>query len=219
MQIKTNHFQKRVSEGLQNVRSSGDFCDVTLVSEDKARIDAHKVILATASTVFKNMFNRLNHTHPMIFLRGVTANQLNCLIQLIYFGETIVNEDQSEGVLQLVEEFKVNGEMETNRKETKTKSLLCNFYNRGFCKEGNSCLFNHPKDDCKDHLHGRCQDPWCKNRHRSICKHWLRGSCSNKQECEFLHVRRMDDSNNRQSSRSRNNSTRSYSSSSGDETG
>ena len=75
MQIKTNHFQKRVSEGLQNVRSSGDICDVTLVYEVKFRNDAHKVILATASTIFKSMLNSMNHAHPIIFLKGVTASQ------------------------------------------------------------------------------------------------------------------------------------------------
>ena len=154
------------------------------MSEDKGRIDAHKVILATASSFFKDLFGSLNHAHPMIFMRGVSANQLNSIIQLIYSGETTVHQDHIEGVLKLVEELKLDGENEVNRKESKTKSILCNFFNRGFCKEGNSCPFNHPHDDCKDHLCGRCQDPWCKSRHRSICKHGMKGGCSLEQDCK-----------------------------------
>ena len=80
MLIKTTNFQTKVSERYQNVQSSGDLCDVTLVSEDKGRIDAHKVILATASSVLKDLFGSLNHAHPMIFMRGVSSNQLNSMI-------------------------------------------------------------------------------------------------------------------------------------------
>ena len=203
MLIKTTNFQTKVSERYQNVRSSSDFSDVTLVSEDYGRIDAHKVILATASRVFKDMFQSLNHANPMIFMREVTANQLNSLMQLIYFGETTVNQDQIEGVLQLMEEMQLDGENKIDRKESKTKSILCNFFNRGFCKEGSRCPFNHPKDDCQEHLAERCHDPWCKKRHRSICKHWLQGGCFLEQACEFLHIKRMDHSTNRDRSRSR----------------
>ena len=214
MLIKTIDFQTKISERYKNVRSSGDFSDVTLVSEDYGRVEAHKVILATASIFFKDLFKTLSHGNPMIFMRGVTANQLNSIMQLIYYGETMVYEDQIEGVLQLMEEMKLDGEKELNRKLPKTKSIMCNFFNRGFCKEGNRCPFNHPKDDCQEHLDGRCHDPWCKKRHRSICKHWLQGSCSLEQDCEFLHNTRMDDRANGNRSRTRN-SSRSSSSSSG----
>ena len=96
MLIKTIDFQTKVGERYKNIRSSGDFSDVTLVSEDYGRIDAHKVILATASSVFKDLFKTLNHGNPMIFMRGVTANQLKSIMQLIYYGETMVYEDQIE---------------------------------------------------------------------------------------------------------------------------
>ena len=122
-------------------------------------------------------------------MKGVTANQLNSIMQLIYFGETTVHQEKIEGVFQLMEEMKLDGQSTENRKEPKTKSILCNFFNRGFCKEGVHCPFNHPKDDCRDHLQGRCQDPCCEKRHRSICKHWLQGRCLLKRDCEFLHCK------------------------------
>ena len=154
MLIKTSNFQTKASERYQNVRSCGDFPDVTLVSEGYGKIEAHKVILATASSVFNSLFQSLNHAHPLIFMKGVTANQLNSIMQLIYFGETTVHQEEIEGVLQLMEEMKLDGQSTENRKELKTKSILCNFFNRGFCKEGVHCAFNHPKDDCRDHLQG-----------------------------------------------------------------
>ena len=55
MLLTTNNFQTKLSKGYKNVRSSGDFCDMTLVSEDKMKVEVHKVIFASASAVFTNI--------------------------------------------------------------------------------------------------------------------------------------------------------------------
>ena len=47
-----------------------DFLDVTLVCDDDDQIGAHKVILSAASTFFKNIFKRNQHSHPLLYLRG-----------------------------------------------------------------------------------------------------------------------------------------------------
>ena len=39
---------------LKNMRSMEDFCDVTLFSEDRKRFRAHKVVLASASSFFRD---------------------------------------------------------------------------------------------------------------------------------------------------------------------
>ena len=64
--------------------------------------------------------------------------------------------------MELMEEMQLDGDNKIDRKESKTKSIMCNFFNRGFCKEGSLCFVNHPKDDYQEHLVARCHDPWCK---------------------------------------------------------
>ena len=67
---------------------------------------AHKVILASESSFLKEMFKSLNHSDPVIYMRGLTSSQLNNLIELIiYQGETKVNENKCENVMILIEEF------------------------------------------------------------------------------------------------------------------
>ena len=105
MSIQISDFQIKVSEGYKDIRISQDFCDVTLVSEDGIQIDAHKVILASASSFLKEMFKSLNHSHPLIYMRGATSSQLNNFIELIYQGETKWNENKYENVMILIEEF------------------------------------------------------------------------------------------------------------------
>ena len=202
------------------MRYSQDFCDVTLVSEDKMRVEAHKVILASSSTFFKDMFKSLNHNHPLIYMRGVTLIQLRYLIQLIYFEEKKVQDDECEIILKLIEEFQLYGEKEVvKKKEADTISIMFNFWNKGYCKEGDGCPFDHTQDDCQEHLKsGRCGDPWCPHRHRYVCKHWKNEECPRGNLCEFLHNKRSD--GNRSYERSRkysDNSRGGYSSSSGEE--
>ena len=47
-------FQKSASGMLGKMKEMEEFCDVTLVSDDNKMIRAHKVVLATASTLFKD---------------------------------------------------------------------------------------------------------------------------------------------------------------------
>ena len=41
---------------LRNMKLMEEFCDVTLVSEGDMRIRAHKVVLASASKLFRDLF-------------------------------------------------------------------------------------------------------------------------------------------------------------------
>ena len=49
--------------------------DVTLVSDDKVAFPAHKFILSAFSSVFKDLFLKHPHPHPMIYLNGVKQAQ------------------------------------------------------------------------------------------------------------------------------------------------
>ena len=139
MLITTNNFQTKLSEGYKNVRNSGNFCYVTLVNEDKIKVDAHKAILASASAVFRSILKGVIHSNPVIYMRGIQARQLNSVMELIYFGDTKVSQDECEGVLKLLEEFQITCEQTGNR--NKIRSIMCNFWNKGYCKEGTQCLF------------------------------------------------------------------------------
>ena len=58
-------------------------------------------------------------------MRGVTAIQLKSLMELIYFGETQVKDDEYEGILKLIEELQLYGGQEVcKKKQAKTKSIM-----------------------------------------------------------------------------------------------
>ena len=59
-------------EMMREMMTSDDFTDVTLVTDDKKTIRAHRNILSACSPVFKNILQmEINNSHPVIYLRGI----------------------------------------------------------------------------------------------------------------------------------------------------
>ena len=86
-----------------------DFLDVTLVCDDDDQIGAHKVILSAASPFFKNIFKRNQHSHPLLYLRGISKKDLKALLDFIYSGETQVPQEELEEFMALATSLKVIG--------------------------------------------------------------------------------------------------------------
>ena len=76
-----------MTDVIQEMFYSNDFKDVTLVSEDRNEIKAHKNILSASSPVLKRLITDSNGNQPVV-LEGVKYNELLCILQYIYLGET-----------------------------------------------------------------------------------------------------------------------------------
>ena len=133
-----------------------EFCDVTLVSADNKRFEAHKVILAGSSIIFQNMLVDQKHPHPLIFMRGVEHEVLKAMLDLIYNGEAELEEELKDSFVKLQTEL----ELFRNTKETlenqnnPNKRKTCKYWNKGFCKHDH-CPFIHNIEDCEIHLGGQ----------------------------------------------------------------
>ena len=67
----------------------------------------------------------------------------------------------------------------------------CNFFNRGFCKEGLDCRFDHSEIEiCERFLvEGICLQKDCNKRHLYKCKYLSSpGGCFRGDACAFSHV-------------------------------
>ena len=64
----------------------------------------------------------------------------------------------------------------------------CKWWNGGFCKEINRCLYSHNEGDCLDHLDGRCKTKGCNKRHRKPCQYCIKKEGSYRgNKCQYLH--------------------------------
>jgi len=122
--LRWNDFAENVSGAFKELRSESDFFDVTLACTDSGSrtLQAHKVILSACSNFFKSTFrqqtNANKHPNPYIYLRGVTYNDLNSILDFIYNGEVNVAQEELNSFLAVAEELQIKGLTNRDSKET-----------------------------------------------------------------------------------------------------
>ncbi|XP_060874112.1 kelch-like protein 2 isoform X1 [Metopolophium dirhodum] len=85
---------------LQSLRIDEMFCDVKLETDDGTVIFGHKVVLVSASPYFRAMFTSFEERNKdCIIIKELNSTILQLLINYIYTGEIIVNEENVKDLL------------------------------------------------------------------------------------------------------------------------
>ena len=90
-----------------------EFCEVTLVCEDK-QIQTHKLIISSCSTVLGNILKTSKTPHPVIYLRKVKYINLKNLLIFMYQVEANVTEEDHSIFRKVNEDLNVSGLCEKN---------------------------------------------------------------------------------------------------------
>ncbi len=101
---------------------SSSFFDVSLAVEDEDEvIRAHRVILSSCSPFFASVLAKQARAagpgagllaalvHPVIYLRGVTGQDLRNVLDFMYHGEVNVAQEDLDAFLAVAEELKIKG--------------------------------------------------------------------------------------------------------------
>ena len=115
--LKWNDYNTNITTSYHELRTSCDFSDVTLVCENNQEIEAHRIILSACSPFFNNMLKRNKHPHPLIYMRGLKAKDLEAIVDFIYQGEANIYQDDLDDFLALAEELQLKGLTGVNDKE------------------------------------------------------------------------------------------------------
>ena len=107
--LKWNDFQENLNYAFGELRNDMEFSDVTLACEDGTQIEAHKIILATSSPFFKEILKGSKHPHPLIYMRGLKAEELTAAVDFLYFGKANVLQENLDAFLALAEELRLKG--------------------------------------------------------------------------------------------------------------
>ena len=106
--LKWDSFPENMLGSLAECRQDVDFADVTLACED-SQIEAHKIIISSASPYFRNILKKNKHSHPLIFLRGLKSKYLEYVVDYIYKGEVEILETDLNDFLCIAEEMELKG--------------------------------------------------------------------------------------------------------------
>ncbi|ASK51356.1 BTB kelch-domain protein [Eptesipox virus] len=96
----TNRFNLEKTYEISMMQEKGTFCDVTLIANNE-KIQAHKIILSSASDYFKAMLSNNFKESSMteITIYGIDALTLKQLIKYIYTGDLQISESNVEVLL------------------------------------------------------------------------------------------------------------------------
>ena len=107
--LKWNDFQSNWFKSLSELRRETDFADVTLISEDKVKFSAHKILLISCSNTFKVILKENNHSIPLLYLGGISSVNLAFILDYIYYGEVNLLQEQLDTFLQSAEKLEIQG--------------------------------------------------------------------------------------------------------------
>lgn len=110
--LKWNDFESNISSAFCELRNDAELFDVTLACEDDEQMPAHKLVLSACSTFFRSVLRRCGgqqNQQLMLYLRGVTARDMSCVLEFMYHGEVSVAQDDLNTFLQVAEDLKVKG--------------------------------------------------------------------------------------------------------------
>ena len=107
--LKWEKFSSNLLESVREQKCIEDLKDVTLVSSDNHHVKAHKIILCAGSEVMKNIILNNPRTMPLIYLRGIGHNVLLSILEFMYYGQTLVNQDFFKDFMAVSIELKIKG--------------------------------------------------------------------------------------------------------------
>ena len=87
--IKWNAFSEHMSDFLFQMQNSNYLTDITLVCDDKKKLNAHKLVLGVCSKVFQDFIKDLpDGLGSVIYLRGIQYIEMRSILEFMYTGKT-----------------------------------------------------------------------------------------------------------------------------------
>ena len=135
--LQWNNFNETVTSSFKDLKGVSDFIDVTLVCGDGQRVEAHKVVLASSSPVFKELLKETKHPHPLLYLRGFNSADLLSMIDFLYTGTANILQENLESFLGIAQDLKVKGLQRDGKETGKQKEKEIGDLNKRIEKQSN----------------------------------------------------------------------------------
>ena len=107
--LKWKDYQSNWNQSLARLRYDKESADITLISEDKVKFLAHKILLSSCSKIFKFILEGNFHTNPLLYLSGVNSDNLGFILDYIYHGEVKLFPEQLDNFLESAQKLEIEG--------------------------------------------------------------------------------------------------------------
>ena len=107
--LKWNDYQSNWNKSLHELRKDTDFADVTLISDDKVKFSAHRILLSSCSNLFKFILKDNIQANSLMYLSGVSSINLGFILDYIYHGEVNIYQEQLDSFLESAQKIEIEG--------------------------------------------------------------------------------------------------------------
>lgn len=102
-------FGVTVKEGFRKLLKHRNFADVTLLSGDCQKVEAHRVILSIFSPFFEKVLQASSQAHPSLYLKDVDIEDLVSILHFIYGGEVVMTHDRVHKFVGVCRDLQIDG--------------------------------------------------------------------------------------------------------------
>ena len=107
--LQWNEFQSNVSKSFSSYRDNDDFFDVTLISSDFMKFNAHRIVLSSCSDHFRGLLKQSSGPNLHLILDNVNSKDLTHLLDYVYHGEVALWQENLDSFLEIAQRFKLQG--------------------------------------------------------------------------------------------------------------
>ena len=109
-----NDYKSNWEKTLSGLRNDSAFADVTLISDDKVKFSAHKILLSSCSNMLKDILKETHHGNSLIYLSGMSSDNLQLILDYIYIGEAKLYQEQLDSFLKNCKKLEIVGLFDLN---------------------------------------------------------------------------------------------------------
>jgi len=107
--LRWTEFADNISNAFYDLKEDKDFTDLTLVCAEHHQVEVHKVVVASSSNFFRKVLKNINHSHPLVYLKGTKIADMEALLSFMYQGQVSLAEENLNSFLALADELEVKG--------------------------------------------------------------------------------------------------------------
>ncbi|XP_071525359.1 uncharacterized protein [Panulirus ornatus] len=108
LHLRSSNTETRFLSVCERLLRHNQLTDCTLMADGQF-VQAHRLVLATCSESFEEMFKTVTHSNPVVVLRDITIQELRGLLNYMYKGETLVKSNDLPGLLKAASQLKIKG--------------------------------------------------------------------------------------------------------------
>lgn len=107
--LRWNNHKTNIVEVLESLVKVEDYVDCTIHVDNKVQFQAHRVVLASASSYIQMLLQDAPKDHCNLILPGVKEDEMKTLIQYIYEGEVQIPEKDIPKIMKLANLLELKG--------------------------------------------------------------------------------------------------------------